>query len=51
MSKSNSDWEVAKNMEIWEDKLSMDILNRQTFLIGCNDEERIRVNKQMLHYY
>ncbi len=45
MCKSNNDQEVVENMEIWEDKLSMDIQNMQTFLVGCNDEEITRVNK------
>jgi hypothetical protein len=29
----------------------MDMLNGQTFLIGCDDEKITKVNKQMLHYY
>jgi hypothetical protein len=47
----DNDYEEFKNMEIWEDELSMVVLNGNRFLTKCGKKEKSRVNKHILHYY
>jgi hypothetical protein len=46
-----NDWEDAKNMEIWENNMSMLVLNGSQLLIECEEAKRARVRKRILHYY
>jgi hypothetical protein len=47
----DNDYEEFKNMEIWEDELSMMVLNGNQFLTKCEEKEKSKVNKHILHYY
>jgi hypothetical protein len=38
-------------MEIWEDELSMMVLNGNEFLTECKEKEKSRASKHILHYY
>jgi hypothetical protein len=38
-------------MEIQEDELNMIVLNGNQLLVECEEEERSRINKCVLHYY
>jgi len=49
-SREDNDCEECKNMEIWEDELSIMVLNENKFPIECG-EEKSKVRKFILHYY
>jgi hypothetical protein len=38
-------------MEIREDELNMIVLNGNQLLVECEEEERSRIKKCVLHYY
>jgi hypothetical protein len=38
-------------MEIWDDAMSMMVLNGSQFLVECEEEDKSNVSKQILHYY
>lgn len=47
----DNECEEFKNMEIWEDELSMMVLNGNHFLTKCGEKEKSKVSKHILHYY
>jgi hypothetical protein len=49
--KPNNDWEDAKNIDIWEDHISMSMLENNQLPKECGDAEKPRVSKCILHYY
>ncbi len=46
----DNDCEKSRNMEIWEDQLSIMVLNGSQFPIEC-EEEKSKVSKPILRYY
>jgi len=49
-SRKDNDCEKIMNMEIWEDLLSIMVLNGNQFPIECG-EEKSKVCKPIIHYY
>jgi hypothetical protein len=47
----DSDWEDAKNMEIWEDHMAMFVLESNQLSKECGDAKKVRVSERILHYY
>jgi hypothetical protein len=45
------DWEDAKNMEIWGDNMSMSVLNGNQMPAECEELEKVKVSKHIMHYY
>jgi hypothetical protein len=40
--KEDNDWESSKNMEIWDDEMSMMVLNGNQLPPKCGEEEKAR---------
>lgn len=47
----DSDQEDAKNMEIWGDNMSMSMLNDSQLPIECEEVEKVKMSKCIMHYY
>ncbi len=47
----DSDWEDAKNMEIWEDHMAMFVSKGNQLSKECGDAKKARVSNCVLHYY
>jgi hypothetical protein len=45
-----SDWEHSRNMEIWADEMCLTVLNGNQLLVDCDEVEKSRISKHILHY-
>ncbi len=47
----NNDWEHSRNMEIWDEKMCLTILNGNQLLDDCDEAKKSRISKCILHCY
>lgn len=50
-SRTNNDQKDVKNMEIWGDNMSMLVMNGNQLPTQCEEAEKVKVNKHIMHYY
>lgn len=47
---ADNDWECSKNVEIRDDRLNMTIPKNKQFFVDCDEMEKSRVGKWVMHY-